>query len=282
MVMDALKQALHNQGQLRVGKDPYTAIKQAAQETGVDFEYLYRTAKRESGLNPSARAQTSSAAGLFQFTDDTWLRMVDRYGEKHGLESEAQSVSTTSGRVSVEGGVEQRKQVLALRDDPELSARMAGELARENAHILGNQIGRAPTSRELYAAHFLGPAGAAELINLVRKTPELDASSVFGVEARANPAIFNDSAGKPRSVAAVYARLTGQSLSDVEASGSDGAHFHAPTAMPVKSGDLRAWAVVEEEAASWQLKPGELLDDLEQSRSAMSALLGLQTLKLEE
>ena len=74
--MDALRRVLQNSGQLTAQPSPYQAIRQAASETGTDFDYLWRTAKRESGLDPSARASTSSATGLFQFTNQTWLSMV--------------------------------------------------------------------------------------------------------------------------------------------------------------------------------------------------------------
>ena len=43
------------------------AIAQASSKTGVDFDYLLGQAKVESGLNPNAKAGTSSASGLYQF-----------------------------------------------------------------------------------------------------------------------------------------------------------------------------------------------------------------------
>ncbi|HLV85239.1 MAG TPA: transglycosylase SLT domain-containing protein [Devosia sp.] len=45
----------------------------AGDRNGVDFDYLLQTAMRESSLNPQAKAQTSSAVGLFQFLESTWL-----------------------------------------------------------------------------------------------------------------------------------------------------------------------------------------------------------------
>ncbi|MCX7676587.1 MAG: transglycosylase SLT domain-containing protein, partial [Alteraurantiacibacter sp.] len=56
------------------------AIARAAQATGTDFSYLLAQARIESGLNPAARARTSSASGLFQFIDQTWLATLDRHG----------------------------------------------------------------------------------------------------------------------------------------------------------------------------------------------------------
>ncbi|MGL4729664.1 MAG: transglycosylase SLT domain-containing protein, partial [Bosea sp. (in: a-proteobacteria)] len=50
------------------------AIRDGAAKTGTDFGYLVRTAQRESALDPNAKARTSSATGLFQFIDQTWLQ----------------------------------------------------------------------------------------------------------------------------------------------------------------------------------------------------------------
>ncbi|HCK83734.1 MAG TPA: hypothetical protein DHW63_04230, partial [Hyphomonadaceae bacterium] len=65
------------------------AIARASQATGVDFSLLVETARRESALNPHARAGTSSATGLFQFIESTWLDMVRRHGAEHGLGAQA-------------------------------------------------------------------------------------------------------------------------------------------------------------------------------------------------
>ena len=248
--MEALRLALHNSGTLKTQATPHAAVSQAARETGVDFDYLWRTAKRESGLNPTARASTSSAAGLFQFTSGTWMRMVERYGDKYGLEISDQS----------------SEQVLALRDDPVLSARMAGELAIENANILENQIGRKPTPQELYAAHFLGPAGAAKLIAAARENPSQSATELFPREAAANQPIFQTSNGLDRSVAAVYARLTGDTLSRVEGES-------VPKASTVQFvSDSTPFTRLDK-----ILSADEAIVRARSGQSLMAALIGLQT-----
>lgn len=255
--MDALRHALQDMGRLTPQPSPYEAIQQAASETGADFDYLWRTAQRESGLNPSARAQTSSAAGLFQFTSDTWLRMIERYGEKYGVDDVVPETEA------------EKKALLALRDDPVASARMAGELARENASILSRSIGREATPQELYAAHFLGPSGAAALIKAVREEPGQVAEELFPGAARANANIFNASDGAPRTVAAVYARLTGDVLSQVDAhtssqdTPSTERIFHA-SASPSSGLDTLFDAA-------------ESLQNARVSQALMSALIHLQT-----
>jgi len=60
------------------------AIRQAAQATGTSFQYLLATAQVESGLNPQAGASTSSARGLFQFVEQTWLGTMKQSGAALG------------------------------------------------------------------------------------------------------------------------------------------------------------------------------------------------------
>src|SRR5471032_1938859 len=69
------------------------ALKNAAQATGSDFHYLLGTAMRESSLKPGAQSATSSAAGLFQFVDQTWLGLVKDHGAKYGLGPMAGSIT---------------------------------------------------------------------------------------------------------------------------------------------------------------------------------------------
>jgi soluble lytic murein transglycosylase-like protein len=63
------------------------AIRQAAQSTGISFEYLLTTAKIKSNFNPSAQASTSSAKGLYQFIDQTWLGTMKQDGAALGQRS---------------------------------------------------------------------------------------------------------------------------------------------------------------------------------------------------
>lgn len=182
------------------------AIQRAAKATGVDFAFLMKTAGRESGMNPHARATTSSAAGLFQFVEQTWLSTLKQHGSKYGYARYAELISKgADGRYRVEGG-EARKAVMDLRLDPHAASLMAGELASDHAAYLKGRTGRTPTSGELYAAHFLGPQGSARLIEAVENRPGAIAANLFPDAARANKSIFYRD-GQPVSVAQVYANL---------------------------------------------------------------------------
>src|SRR5580693_7943587 len=102
------------------------AIKQAASTTGTSFEYLLTTAKMESDFNPTAGASTSSAHGLFQFIDQTWLGTVKEAGALLGYGKYANAITKSrSGSYSV-GDPAARSAVLKLRDDPAASSSMAG------------------------------------------------------------------------------------------------------------------------------------------------------------
>lgn len=185
----------------------HALIARASHETGADFDFMVRTAARESNFDPNARASTSSAAGMYQFLEQTWLAMMQRHGRDHGLGREAGMIEQSeTGRFTVSDPA-QRQRILDMRFDANIAARMAGELAAENASILESRIGRQPTSGELYAAHFLGAGGASELINAAGQTPSTRADQLFPAAAAANRNVFYDG-GRPRNVREVLAGLT--------------------------------------------------------------------------
>ena len=183
------------------------AIQRASDATGVDFSFLMKTANRESGMNPAAKAGSSSASGLFQFVEQTWLSTLKQHGSKYGYARYAELINKGSdGRYHV-SGAEARRAVMDLRLDPHASSLMAGELASDHAAYLRGRTGRDPTAGELYAAHFLGPQGSARLIEAVQTRPGASAASLFPDAARANKSIFYRD-GRTSTVAEVYANLT--------------------------------------------------------------------------
>lgn len=183
------------------GRDVHAAIARASAATGVDFDYLLAQAKLESGLDPSARAGTSSAAGLYQFISGTWLETVGRHGANHGMGWADHVITREGGRAAI-GDPALRAQVMALRFDPDASSLMAAELARDNAAELRGALGREPDHAELYLAHFLGAAGAREFLGAMQADPAQPAAALFPRPAAANRPIFYDS-GRARGVGEV-------------------------------------------------------------------------------
>jgi hypothetical protein len=195
------------------GIDPARAriagsIKQAASTTGTSFEYLLATAKMESNFNPKASATTSSARGLYQFIDQTWLGTVKEAGSQLGYGKYADAITkSSSGNYSVSDPAA-RDAIMKLRDDPDAASSMAAVLTQSNSFKLTGDIGRRPTDAELYMAHFMGVGGAAKLISNAEDHPNASGARLFPNAAAANRSIFYERDGSERSVAQVYSVLT--------------------------------------------------------------------------
>src|SRR4030081_2106848 len=176
------------------------AIKQAANTTGTSFEYLLATAKMESNFNPTAGASTSSARGLYQFIDQTWLGTVKEAGAQLGYGKYADTISKSPSGGYYVNDPAARNAIMKLRDDPDAASSMAGVLTQSNSFKLTGKIGRRPTDAELYMAHFMGVGGAGKLISSAEDNPTASAARMFPAAAEANRSIFYDRSGRGRSV----------------------------------------------------------------------------------
>ncbi|MEX2035853.1 MAG: transglycosylase SLT domain-containing protein [Xanthobacteraceae bacterium] len=186
------------------------AIRQAARMTGANFQYLLAAARIESNFNPNAKVSTSSARGLFQFIEQTWLATLKEKGPALGYGPYAEAIARLpSGRYAVSNPA-MRGAILNLRADPTASALMAGAFTNKNASMLAARLGRDATEGELYLAHFLGANGAGRLIGLAESRPQTPAAAAFPGAARANRTIFYDRRGEARSVGDVYRSLVGR------------------------------------------------------------------------
>src|SRR3954470_8068163 len=204
------------------GVDPTRAriagsIKQAASNTGASFEYLLATAKMESNFNPKAAASTSSARGLYQFIDQTWLGTVKEAGSQLGYGKYAAAIGKSSSGSYYVNDPAARNAIMKLRDDPDAASAMAAVLSQSNSFKLTGKIGRRPTDNELYMAHFMGVGGAAKLISNAEDNPNASAARLFPNAAAANRSIFYDRAGQARSVSQVYSVLTSRYASAANA-----------------------------------------------------------------
>lgn len=170
-------------------------IARAADRTGESFDFLLAQARIESSLNPRAKAATSSAAGLFQFTNATWLSTLERHGAKHGLGWASAAIS--NGRIT---DSTLTNLIMGLRYDPEASALMAGELAGDNRTEMTRALGRQPNAAELYLGHFLGSGDASRFLNALARDPGASATALLPAASAANRGIFRDASGNERSL----------------------------------------------------------------------------------
>ena len=230
------------------------AIRRASTATGVDFDFLMKTARRESAMNPSAQARTSSAAGLFQFIEQTWLATVKTSGAKHGYGQYADLIHRgDDGRWRVQGSA--RNVVMDLRFDPQAASTMAAELTASNAAYLRGRTGKEPGAGDLYAAHFLGPAGAGRLMEAMSVQPGASAAAMFPDAAQANRSIFYRE-GRAATVAEVHANL--------QRTAGDGAPASTVTSLPMTP------PTDQERDIMHQAR----LDRLKQNQNLLAMLLG--------
>lgn len=185
--------------------DAVRAVAKAAETTGVDFDYLLSNAKQESGLNANAKSKTSSATGLFQFIESTWLSMVNKHGDKYGLGQYADKIKTRADGSCYVPDRAARNTILNLRKNPEICALMAAEFTAENKATLEAKTKADIGGTELYLAHFLGAGGASKFINKMIVNGEQKAATLFPEAAQSNRSVFYDKSGRARSLNDIYA-----------------------------------------------------------------------------
>ncbi len=186
------------------------AIANAARATSVDFDYLLAQAEVESAMDPDARAATSSATGLYQFIESTWLDTMKRHGHRFGLGHVADQIDVTASGSAWVADPARRAEILALRKDPGIASLMAAGLAEDNRAHLMPILGRQPGHGELYLAHFLGAGGAGRFLSELQADPHQSAPALFARPAAANRGIFYAPDGSPRSLAQVMDVIEGK------------------------------------------------------------------------
>lgn len=225
-----------------------SAIAAASSRTGVDFGYLLGQAKLESGLRANARASGSSASGLYQFIESSWLSVVRKHGAEHGLGWAADAIGP-GNRVA---DASTRQAILALRDDPAAASLMAAEHASDNKDALESTLGRDATGTDLYMAHFLGLGGAKTFLRKMAANPDASGAALFPQAASANRGVFYGKSGQPRSLAQIYDRFADK-LAGNDSAGTAAANRDFATRVLGLNGDATVVTGSEsaEDALSW-------------------------------
>ncbi|MCJ2015393.1 transglycosylase SLT domain-containing protein [Methylobacterium sp. J-076] len=177
-------------GSMKIRRHLVQTIVKAAQAVQTDPVLLMAVADKESSFITAVQAKTSSATGLYQFIERTWLGVVRDFGAKYGLAKEAGLVTADANDKPVITDAAERARILELRRDPYLSALMAGEMLKRDAARISQRIGRDLTLGEVYLAHFLGPDDAGDFLDQVVNKPAAAAAVLLPGPARANRSIF--------------------------------------------------------------------------------------------
>jgi hypothetical protein len=112
--------------------------------------------KVESNGDPNAKNKRSSATGLGQFLDETWLVLIRAH-------------RPDLGRGLSEG------EILELRHDARVAREITSRFTERNANILRKR-GLPVTPGTLYLAHFAGAAGAVAILSALE---EADAAAIM-------------------------------------------------------------------------------------------------------
>lgn len=132
--------------------------------------YLGKNAAVESSFGKNLQSSTSSASGIFQFTDGTWLST---------FKNTFPDLFKSLGGDTAQG----KSAILSMKNgDPALQTEMARSLTMDNASALSrNQL--PVTEGNLYLSHFLGSTGAINVLNADDNTPAAVVVSPAALEA---------------------------------------------------------------------------------------------------
>ena len=188
-------------------------ISEAAKLVGVDEKTMVTKAALESGFNPNAKAGTSSATGLYQFTNGTWNEMLRKHGKRYGI---PQGTPPTDARAN---------------------AILAAQYMKDNEAVLSNARGGGKVNMtDQYMAHFFGPGGASKMI---KADDNALAANILPAAAEANKNIFYDKSGRARTVAEVRALLDGKINTALKRHGVDESEFGTTDSTAVAAIDQK-------------------------------------------
>lgn len=154
------------------------------------YDYGKTTQIKDVNGNP-----TSTAVGIGQFTNGTWLDLVKD--------------PTVSAGMGIDTKGKTDEQLLALRSDPDLSIKAMAAYAKKNQSIMERTLGRPVSDAELHMAHFMGAGGAITFLNGYKNSPDQSAAKLMPAAAAANHPVFYDG-DKEKTVEQVYNDITNQ------------------------------------------------------------------------
>ncbi|WP_089175004.1 transglycosylase SLT domain-containing protein [Bosea sp. AS-1] len=196
-------------GPIKIRRHLVDTIVRASKVVGADPTLLMAVADKESSFSTAVKAQTSSATGLYQFIEQTWLGVIYEFGAKHGLAADVKLIGK-SGRQFVVSDSSQRQRILDMRREPYISALLAAEMLKRDTLRLERALGRHLTGGEIYLIHFLGPDAAQTFIETMEEQPGVKAAELLPKPAQANRPIFYADAGgetKTLSVSEVHKKF---------------------------------------------------------------------------
>jgi hypothetical protein len=201
----------------------------AAVVTDADPVYLMALADKESNFVPHAESKMSSATGLYQFTDATWLETVKRVGPRYGMQHDADMIRIVNGKPVVDDP-EILKEILDRRSNPTIAAVMAAEKANYDKQRIERQLGHKLNHTQTYIAHLLGTGAAIQFLKLMKESPTTKAADAFPKAAPGNAPLFYRKTADGR-VAFTIAEMYSLIERMIEKRLKEYAEFHDPATL---------------------------------------------------
>lgn len=150
----------------------------------------------DSGVDYGVQNPDSSATGVGQFIDSTWLQLVKD--------------PNTARRMGLDTTNMSDAQLLELRKNPDIAIRGVAALAEQNKKQMSAALGRTVSDAELYAGHFLGAAGGVAMIRANDTNPGAVAADILPDAAKSNKNVFYAKDGTPKTVREVMGGIARQ------------------------------------------------------------------------
>lgn len=209
---DSLKQYLTEKKQ---NSEIIDTLHRTSKKTGVDFDLLIVTAMIESDLGRMTISSSSSARGIYQFIEPTWLVLMKRYGERIGYKAYADMIEInkeTRQPQITHGGVVMRQKILDLRYNTRIAALIKAHQIKDEGRVLRSfKNGQDINITDHYIAHMLGLSLARTFYQLKQSESGIILSNLknrkFHEAITLNKSFFYDSNGAGLSASDAYGQF---------------------------------------------------------------------------
>lgn len=225
-------------------RDPgmINALYYASQETGTSFELLVIKAMLESDLGKHTIAANSSARGVFQYIDATWLALIKHHGEEIGYKpyADALEINQITRKYEVHGASPlSLTNILDLRDNPRIAALIkAYQILDEEQTLQSFKNGQDVHITDHYIVHMMGLSLARIFYKLQQSEsaiiPANLTNQMFEKAIASNKYFFYGDDGNGLNATQIYSKFEERSsqkieaLRDIDTKYGSGANVKAP------------------------------------------------------
>ncbi len=187
-------------------------LQRAARETNTDFELLVAKAMLESDLGRQMKSPVSTARGVFQYVEMTWLSLMDRYGAKIGYPhyAEAIDIHAESGQPFIKkSSAVTRSEILDLRFNPYAAALIKGYQIQDESPLMKTfKDSQKLSATDHYIAHMMGLSLAEEFYKLKNEESGVilahSSNPLFREAVALNRPFFYDTQGRAMTAPEAY------------------------------------------------------------------------------